>query len=247
MKNRAYWMIAVLFLVAFVTTFNYGGCNIPSSGGGGSSGSSGGNTGGIPNAPSNLVATAISSTVIELTWSDNSNNEDGFLIYEKIGASGEYSIPGDLDEINVELCDMESLTASTTYYFKLRAYNAQGQSSYSNEASATTAGVTPPVTSQPSATTLPAGDITLDSATFNGLVNPNGLSTSASFQWGTSAGYGNLTPSQSIGNGNSNLNVFASLSGLTSGTTYYFRLRASNSKGTTYSSGLSFTTLQRIP
>jgi hypothetical protein len=34
----------------------------------------------IPIAPTNLVATEISKTIIELSWTDNSNDEDGFII-----------------------------------------------------------------------------------------------------------------------------------------------------------------------
>ncbi|MFH1230081.1 MAG: hypothetical protein V1709_01150, partial [Planctomycetota bacterium] len=94
----------------------------------------------------------------------------------------------------------------------------------------------------PSVTTDSATDITVNSATLNGTVNPNGFNTSTTFQWGISTGYGNYTSYQSIGKGNSSIVISATISGLLSETTYYFQLRAININGTSYGSGLSFTT-----
>jgi hypothetical protein len=94
----------------------------------------------------------------------------------------------------------------------------------------------------PTATTGSATNITTNSATLTGTVNPNGLATTVYFQWGTSPSYGNSTPSQSIGSGTSTVNVSANLSGLLPNTTYYYRIVASNSAGTTYGSGMSFRT-----
>ena len=88
-------------------------------------------------APSNLYATAVSSTQINLTWQDNSTNEIGFKIERKTGVGGTYS------QIVIANANMTSysntgLTASTTYYYRIRAYNSAGNSSYSNETNATT-------------------------------------------------------------------------------------------------------------
>jgi hypothetical protein len=94
----------------------------------------------------------------------------------------------------------------------------------------------------PTVTTLAATYVTIDSAQLNGTVNPNGYSTTAAFQWGTTTGYGNYTPSQSLGAGTGILTVSDNLSGLNFETTYYFRLRAQNANGISYSSGWSFTT-----
>jgi len=96
-----------------------------------------------PNAPSDLVATAVSETQIDLTWNDNANNEDGFLIQRKIGAGGTFV---DLDTVgaNVESYPDTSCDASTTYCYQVRAYNSYGDSAWSNEDCATTSGPAPP-------------------------------------------------------------------------------------------------------
>jgi hypothetical protein len=87
-------------------------------------------------APSNLTATAISSSQINLTWQDNSSDETGFEIERKTG-SGSYSQIATLGA-NVASYSDAFLSAGTIYYYRVRAYTAAGNSDYSNEASATT-------------------------------------------------------------------------------------------------------------
>lgn len=88
-----------------------------------------------PNAPTNLTLNVVSSTQINLTWTDNSNNESGFKIERKIegGSYLEIASVG----VNVTSYNDTSLSPNTKYYYKVIAYNSFGQSS-SNEASATT-------------------------------------------------------------------------------------------------------------
>jgi hypothetical protein len=80
------------------------------------------------------------------------------------------------------------------------------------------------------------------SATVSGTVNPDGWSTSYYVQYGTTASYGGGTTSQVAGSGTTRVPVSASLSGLTAGTTYHYRIDAANAAGTAYSSEGSFTT-----
>jgi hypothetical protein len=97
-----------------------------------------------PVAPSNLAATAVSTTQINLSWLDNSGDETGFKIERKTGASGTYAqIATTIANITVD--NDSGLSPSTTYYYRVRAYNANGNSAYSNEASATT--LSPPTSS----------------------------------------------------------------------------------------------------
>jgi Cellulase (glycosyl hydrolase family 5)/Chitobiase/beta-hexosaminidase C-terminal domain len=89
-----------------------------------------------PAAPSTLVATAISTTEIDLSWQDNSSNELGFLIERKTGAGAFAQIAS--VGIGMTIYKDTSLTAGTQYSYQVRAYNAVGDSAYTNTATAST-------------------------------------------------------------------------------------------------------------
>lgn len=92
----------------------------------------------FPTAPSTLTATAAANGTINLNWTDNSNNETGFKIERKTGAGGTYA-PIVTTAANALSYADSGLAAATTYYYRIRATNASGDSAYSNEANATTA------------------------------------------------------------------------------------------------------------
>ncbi len=91
----------------------------------------------VPVAPSGLQATALSANQVRLTWVDNSFNEAGFEIERKTGAGGAYAQVGTAGA-NLTTAVDSGLTESTTYYYRVRAYNNAGDSGYSNEAPVTT-------------------------------------------------------------------------------------------------------------
>jgi Trypsin-like peptidase domain len=142
-----------------------------------------------------------------------------------------------LDVGNALRRSVAGLTASTTYYYRVRAYNGYGTSGNSNVINVTTLSPTGP----PVAITNPATSITSSSARLNGTVDPHGLSTTVYFQYGRTTGYGSRTANQTK-TGNNYQNVFANISGLSAGTAYHFRIVASNIRGTRYGSDRTFTT-----
>jgi len=89
-----------------------------------------------PAAPSNLTATAVSSSRINLSWTDVSS-ETGFSIERKTGESGIFAEIAQTGMNSTSYNDT-GLSQSTTYFYRVRAYNASGYSAYSNEAQATT-------------------------------------------------------------------------------------------------------------
>lgn len=91
---------------------------------------------GIPTAPSNLQANALSTTEIELRWRDNSDNEDGFII-ERRRPGGSW---GEIDRVgrNTTRYTNTGLRPDTEYCYRVTAYNDAGDSDPSNEACATT-------------------------------------------------------------------------------------------------------------
>jgi hypothetical protein len=130
---------------------------------------------------------------------------------------------------------LAGLTPSVTYHFRIAATNDNGLA-YGSDQSFTTLG--PP----PQVSTLPATGVSTNSATLNGTVNPNGWPTTAWFQWGTTANYGNLTSVANVGSGATALPLSAPLAGLIPSVTYHFRIAAANDNGLAYGSDQSFTT-----
>jgi uncharacterized protein (TIGR02145 family) len=90
------------------------------------------NTTAIPNTPTNLIGVAISTTQINLSWTDNSTNETGFKIERKIG-SGTYAVVGTTG-IDINTFSDIGLMPNTTYTYRVYSYNTVGNSTpYSNE------------------------------------------------------------------------------------------------------------------
>ncbi len=191
-----------------------------------------------PAAPANLTAEAASSSQINLTWIDGDASEQGFKIERctNVGCS-------DFSQIatvgaNVTSYSNTGLTASTSYSFRVRAYNAAGDSAFSNTASAVTQ-TAPAVPNAPSnliATTISKSQINLtwidnaDNETGFYLERCKGSSCT------------NFTRIATLG---ANVTNFAN-TGLSKGTTYRFRVVAFNSSGISdYSNISAATTLKR--
>jgi peptidyl-Asp metalloendopeptidase len=90
-----------------------------------------------PATPASLTATTVAADRIALTWVDRSGDESGFLLQRAVGG-GSFSDRATLGS-NVTSFTDTGLTASTTYHYRVRAYNGAGASAYTDVASATTA------------------------------------------------------------------------------------------------------------
>ena len=99
------------------------------------------------------------------------------------------------------------------------------------------------VSGLPTVVTGAASAVTQSSATLNATVNPNGGDVSdCHFQYGTTSLYGSSAPCATPpGSGNSAVAVAAPVGSLAKGTTYHFRIAATNSRGTSYGSDETFT------
>ncbi|HVE59590.1 MAG TPA: fibronectin type III domain-containing protein [Pyrinomonadaceae bacterium] len=191
----------------------------------------------VPNAPTNLTATAASSSAINLAWADGSTNEDGFRI-ERSTDNVNFTEIGTV-AANITNYSAGSLAASTQYFFRVRAFNAAGNSAYSNTANATTQAAPPPLPNAPaglSAATVSASQINL-SWTDN-------ASNETGFKIERCAGV-TCTNYAQIATVGTNVTTFSN-TGLAKNTTYRYRVRAYNATGNSaYSNIASAKTLKR--
>jgi hypothetical protein len=96
----------------------------------------------------------------------------------------------------------------------------------------------------PEATTNAASEVQQTNATLNGTVNPNGTDTHYHFQYGETTAYGFLTPETDAGSGTNSVPESTGVTELQPGTTYHYRLTASNAADTSYGSDQTFETPQ---
>ena len=90
-----------------------------------------------PAAPSGLVATAMSPSRIDLSWTVSGSDADGFRIERAPGGTTTFAEIGTA-EPEVTSFQSTGLTAATSYSYRIRAFNAAGSSAYSNTATTST-------------------------------------------------------------------------------------------------------------
>lgn len=180
--------------------------------------------GGGINAPSDLIATAVSSSQINLNWQDNSDNETGFKIERSLdGASFSEIAQVGANATNYSNTD---LSKDTTYYYKVRAYKKSGSkttySAYSNTADATTFDVIPAAPTNLSATAYHA-TTTIYVVLYwqDNSDNEEGFSIERSTD---GINFGEITTTSE------NVNYYTDYN-VESGITYYYKVRAYNEIG----------------
>jgi len=176
-----------------------------------------------PSAPTNVSATINSSGSITISW-QSIPNVTGYRIYRSTSSYGDYNFIG--SSTTASYTD-NSTTSGTTYYYKVSASNSSGEGSQS---------------ASTSATTLP-GTPTNVTATANS-------ETSISISWSYVSGATeyNIYRSTSLNGYYSYVNYTSSTSytdtWLSSGTTYYYKVSASNSSGEGSQSSYTYATTQ---
>jgi Fibronectin type III domain len=126
------------------------------------------------------------------------------------------------------------LKTGSLYHFRIVATSDAGTSRGSDQTFRPAAA--------PTVATAAASSVRDTSAALHGTVNPNGQTTTAYFEYGTTTGYGTKTSAKNVGSGTNTTGVSISVSGLAPGTTYHVRIVASNAAGTNTGGDQSFTT-----
>jgi hypothetical protein len=193
------------------------------------------------NPPS--VTTKAASSVRDTTATLNASvNPNGVAttVYFEYGTSTSYGSKSPSRTIgsghtaqNVAV-GISGLAVNTVYHVRVVASNAIGTNSGNDETFTTTGRPVVRIGS-------PSG-VTSNAATLTGTVEPNGHAASWYFQYGTTSGYGLVTPTRSSSASSGARSISEPIASLAPGTTYHFRLVASNSVGTSYSSDTVLTT-----
>jgi hypothetical protein len=192
-------------------------------------------------------ATGIISTGATLNGTVNANNASTTVTIE-YGLTTAYGTTATADESPVAGTTntavskgISGLAPNTTYHYRVVAVNAAGTINGVDK-SFTTAAIAP------MATTGAATVISSTGAMLNGTVNANNASTTVTFEYGLTTGYGSTaTADVSPVTGATNAAVSKGITGLTPNTTYHYRVKAVNTAGTTTGSDMTFTTSGAAP
>jgi hypothetical protein len=190
----------------------------------------------IPKVPQTLKAVAFSPSEITLTWVDASLDETGFEV--EISTDGKTFAKIASPAVNVVIYQSTGLAASTPYWYRIRAKNASGFSAYSNIATATTK---PPLVTIPKAPSALAGTaISISQINVSWVDN---ATDETGFQLERSLNGAAFTKIADLG---ANVITYQN-TGLSTATTYYYRVRALNTAGASIYSNVISVTTQNIP
>ncbi len=88
------------------------------------------------NMPTDLNVNALAYNKINISWTDNSNNESGFEVVRSNSQYGTYEAVGNAAANTTNFIDSVTVAASTKYWYKVRAVNSFGESNYFTAAAA---------------------------------------------------------------------------------------------------------------
>ena len=184
-------------------------------------------------APTHLTATSSATTTsIRLKWGDNATTETGYQIQRSTSASGPWTGIA-TTTANVSTYVNSGLAQGTTYYYRVRAFNHGGYSSFTNIASDTAVTLPPNkpfnLTASLSPTTTPEVDLNwVDNSS-----NENGFEIQRSF---------NKAFWENVATTSPNVSFYGDVS-VSPATEYYYRVRAFNLVGySAFSNTVSATT-----
>ena len=134
MRKTVLLATAALLTLTLTLTRDRNGVAAAEAGGG----SSGTTVQSVPAAPVDLTVTEVTSSSVGIAWTDNSSDEDGFRIEWCTGANcTDFQLLATMPA-GVASIVQWGLSKNRTYKYRVCAYNAAGDSGYSNTVTATT-------------------------------------------------------------------------------------------------------------
>lgn len=186
-----------------------------------------------PDAPGGLAAIAAGTSEINLLWTDNASDENGFKV-ERSADGVVFAEAGTTPADDTGYADF-GLSPETTYWYRVRAWNASGDSAYSNVAVATT-DAPPPPTLPLAPSSLVASALGSSSAS---LVWQDNSNNEDDFEIARSTDGINFSSLVVLGAGTEGYTDI----GLTAATAYWYQVRARNAVGNSaYSNTAQVTT-----
>jgi hypothetical protein len=175
-----------------------------------------------PAAPTVLTSTAISSSQINLSWTDNSNNETLFSIERAPGGTTSFTEIATVSA-GVSTYQNTGLTASTSYVYRVRAYNSAGYSVYTNSPTATTQALPAAAPTAPTSLTATVASSVQINLSWTDNSNNETLFSIERAPGGTTS----FAEIATVGAG---ITTYQN-TGLSASTSYDYRVRANNSAG----------------
>jgi titin len=175
-------------------------------------------TGAAPATPSDLAATVVTATQVDLSWTDNALNETSFVV-ERSDNGGGFAVIATLPADSVTYSDLTA-AAPNSYTYQVAATSGAGQSGYSNQASVS-------ITMPPAPLNLSAANITRSGFTLSWeypFPQPDGFE----IQVATDISFTAIV--QTFPDVGADL-TSQSMSGLSRNTRYYVRIRSFSAVG----------------
>ena len=181
------------------------------------------------------TTTAVSATVSATIGDAGAGAVTGCkVVYGTSEAYGQEAacVPNSFGASTPITATIAGLATEQTYHYRVEATNANGTTRSANR-TFTTHAVADLVAEKPS-------QVTQSSATLHGSFTGAGKATTYQFEWGTDTTYGQTTEPDGPNSGSGKQQLEAEIEGLEVYTAYHFRIKATNSDGTTYSPDFEF-------
>lgn len=188
-----------------------------------------------PDAPGNLAATAAAPGQIDLIWTDNASNENGFIIERSPSGTDGWVEIGTVADNTTAYAD-SGLASGTTFFYRVAAYNMNGTSGFTNIASGTTMEIPPETATNLNAAAVSATQIDLNWT--DNSSNESGFKIERSPD-----GFAPWTEIAALAN---NTTTFSD-SSLAPGTTYYYQVLSYNAAGNSGYSNIAVATTDDTP